>query len=546
MNRYMHYDGMEISMQDSFNLLQSAHSYVINAIGRMFTENPGVKEGGFDVSYTSSFNNTRHPGEGMEVSLVFDAGDVMFPNGEIFTGQKYKVRIPIEKKPGYRYVVIKHRVLRETLGYFAPGFPVEDQYLDCQDILSVHTRVGTAATTLSGDELIIARFLYTEDMAYPIIDKLQPFYYNYISVSEMIDPYTQPILNGILQTYHCVYAPSKYQDIETNRIDFLPGKDGFLHARAEAEEPSGARNFWLAHSQSETGRSLIANSMLPHVFYENGKTYNIIPLRLIKGLEYDTQSQQLDCYRATQGVFSTKEVVYGGGSATGSTTLAYVEWHPYLPILRMVNHTDSLGNCFIQMQALNNDASYMQEVPTRLTELGGTLPANLMIFSDETSGVDLVTKYISPGNRVMHTASESTVRSESARTPYMIITHQIGPDSFREHATQNWSSDCLLYQGNVVLSYTNRTYYKQYITSADVFNQVAVEDGNSDIGHLRVVGEDASFFNLDLVAPGPTSDSWTGLIEVNPGTTIVFHAYGASGEFCRFHGNIQIAIERNA
>lgn len=551
MNKYIHHDGMEISMQDSFNLLQKTHFLLINAVGRMFCEKPGVKESGFEVSYTSSVN-ARHPGEDVEISLIFSVGDAMFPNGEIFTGQNYDVRIPVEKTPGYRYVVIQHQVLRETLGSFAPGFPVKDRYLDCQDILSVHLRAGTASTNLLGNEMIIARFIYTEDMAYPTIENLQPFYFNYISVSEMIDTCERPRIDGITQDYQHIYAPPSYNSVEMNNVDFLPGRDTFLHVKAEIPtNPSGPRCFWLARSQSQSGRLLWGSSLLPHV------PPNVVPLKLIKGLSYNTKVQKLDCYRDARGYFSSEQDIQAGGSASGSINLSAI-WHSHLPVLKLVNTVDAPANCFVQSRTVNSDQTYMQETPTRLTNLSGKVPANLMIFPDQATSIKITSDYVSPSNHVVDSASANPARNTGVNEypACLIITHQMGPDAMRE-GPNDWSSDCRLIGETTVFTYHNDTSDKQYLISAALYNFVAPEAGSAPGstagGLLAIPGH--PLFRLSIEEPlapptPPHVSTFTakGLgIEIAPYEELAFNVTVLTAqEFCRFHGNIQIVIGKKS
>lgn len=548
MNKYLHVDGMQISMQDSFALANAAQNSTIKSLGKMLAESPGCKEN----SFTVSAEKIRHPGGIVQQYLVVTSGDVMFPNGEMFAGDRYEVRIPIEPSPGFRYIVIKHITARQAKGKFCPGFQVDDEYLMCRDVIQVHIRSGMISAAIDGSELIISKFIYTDDMAKPSLKDLRAMYCNMWSTSELIDCASAPIWSEVRQYYHNVMVSNVCLGSDMNNIDFIIRGGAFLTSKAMIDYSDVPREFWMMTSTSPGGTSKSEiYSLLPHIaIYPS-------PIRtfMMPGMRYGITARRVDCYRNILGIESEEISAVGGTGGNPGLNISAGWCDDSDGIWVQAAVATSVQNCFIQIWGSESGSGAygypLAEIPARSAEEGA--PELFIPVNPQISKFHITGRVVNGNNHVESEKSTIVYPTDTLNEANVSISYSIGPDPFNENFTA-FSSDMRCRNNDAgnrtpLFSYTNISDVDEYLIGAYLINNCTEEDtGDSTVGTVVIAGQGEAF-ELEIDDPTgatPFMSSWSGNILVEPGHKMQFTIkdMGSSSDYCRMGGIIQLLIRR--
>lgn len=548
MNKYLHVDGMQISMQDSFALMNAAQNTTIRGIGKMLAESPGTKENAFTVEA----QKIRHPGGTVQQCLVITTGDVMFPNGEMFAADSYEVRIPIEQAPGTRYIVIKHFTGRQTKGTFSSRYQVDDEYLMCQDVVRIYIRSGVTSVAIDGSELIIAKFTYTDDMNNPSIEDLRALYCNMWSTSELIDPETAPIWSEVRQYYHNLMVSNVCWNLYMNDVDFIIRGQAFLTSKAMLEIAEAPREFWMLTSTSPGGASKCEiYSLLPHT------SNNPSPIRtfIMPGLRYDVVAQRVDCYRNVVSAESDPVSAVGGTSGNPGLNMSAGWCGDCDGIWVQALTVTNTQNCFIQIwgsDSGNTPTGYpLFEIPARYPVEGA--PRIFIPIDPDLTKYHVTGRVVNGSNEVKGIQMTTVISALSLGGANASISYAIGPDPYTENST-TFSSDMRCRNNDAgtktsLFTYTNISGVDEHLVGAKLVNDCTEENGSdSTAGNIVVVGM-GDTFELEIDDPTgatPFESSWVGDILIEPGHKLEFTIkdMGASDNFCRMGGIVQLMLRR--
>lgn len=161
--KLLYEDGCQVSLSYATELIQNLMNNQVRNAMRLLTLTPGF------------FGTSFYP-EGIEydpstpsVAYVrMQVGSIVFPNGEIFGGQNFKLRIPVERKDGDQYIkVVYHENLRTRQKY---AFNQNGNYAEALDGVKVSV-ADLVTQSVDGDDLLIAKVIFgTNDITPQVID----------------------------------------------------------------------------------------------------------------------------------------------------------------------------------------------------------------------------------------------------------------------------------------------------------------------------------------------------------------------------------------
>jgi len=547
MNKYLHDSGLEISMQESFALMNHAQNNTIKSIGRLLTERPGVKEESFVVET----EKVRSPGGTVQQYLVVTCGDAFFPNSEVFIASPYEVRIPVEQAPGYRYLILKYRAMRQSKGKFSERFKPDNEYLFTDDYVSLFVR-NKAILAIDGSEMILARFLYTAVMSEPQIDMNRPRYSNAWSIAEAM-PSNQPSI-AVVQLLHDMLRKSSYGSMSLDTLVFIPQADLFLQASAVMLIPSPPyRAFKITKAVMANGQSHMLSQMLPMREIEN---YHHDGIRMFPGVAYEVSARNVDLYRGTLGTWSEAVEVVGGFAATGTPTLnlasGYFDGMDAIWVRAYFELMSDMSGVFVQIWVSDNESMPTGE-PHLEVPMRSFLPTirNLIPIAQGLGEAFITAKLVDATNTVLETRTQALLIPpptvpESGNFTYTITfgrdAYSLATCLFRKHG----GSESTLFK------YKNLSGKTEYIVKAKLTNY-AEDEGSSTPGQVISVSPYEGVvlpFDNPAAPPPPYQSEWTptpdNFIEVPDGASVTFRtSFVGDNVHCDFYGTIQLMIARS-
>ena len=549
MNKYLHNSGFEISMQDSFALMNHAQGNTAKSIGRLLTERPGVKEESFVVET----EKVRSPGGTVQQYLVVTCGDAFFSNSEVFIASPYEVSIPIEQAPGYRYLVLKYRSMRQTKGKFSERFKADNEYLFVDDYVSLFIR-NKAILALDGSEMILARFLYTAVMSEPQIEMNRPRYSNAWSIAEAM-PSNKPDIE-IVQLLHDMLRKSSHETLL-----FVPKSPMFLQALSKMQMPTPPfRAFKIIKAGMNNGQAHSLSQMLP--MREIGSDH-YDGIRMFPGIAYSVTARNVDLYRGTLGTWSEPEEVVGGFPVTGTPSLnlasGIFEGMDAIWVRPYFDYAADMGGVFVQLWA-STDEDYPAgephyEIPMRSYPSSTvSVPIRQLIpIPVGAEEIHITARLIDAQNNVLKSKTQLVTLTPPSAVSMgnHTFTMTFGRDAFSaDNLTCRFCNNAGTQA--TLFKYKNVSGKTEHIVRALLTNYAA-DAGFSNSGQVVSVSPHVGIvLDVDCPAapPPPYESSWipgdvSEYIEVPHGATVVFRTSFALSTHCDFFGTIQLMIVRD-
>lgn len=177
--KLLYEDGVELSLGKAYTFIQNIANNRIRNFTRVITQSPGFLDDSFKID-----GMERDLSQISTYYLKMKAGGVVFPNGEVFSGDGFECRIPIQKNPAIQYVKIKHVTLYQTKQDQSFG---EDGYANTTD--GVEIVVSTSPDLADdGTELLTSEVNYFPDFISPVSGDRRDSWVFFWSPSSVIDP----------------------------------------------------------------------------------------------------------------------------------------------------------------------------------------------------------------------------------------------------------------------------------------------------------------------------------------------------------------------
>ena len=219
MERYIHTDGQQIGLATSLSLLQSLQNNNIKNVIRICIGQCGFVGDDFEPLVV----NTSIGAEGVQ-QLVLTIGTVVFPNGEVFAGQRFKYTVPIERSDFDQFLIISYRALRQHHASYAPGFTPSDEYYMRRDGLSWRLVDEPDHTYQGLNELRVAKISFPPGGEMTVTDlrqKLYPYYGTDILAS------SESLIPPTISSLPHVILPDSIGSRPTNKVS-MPCNREFL------------------------------------------------------------------------------------------------------------------------------------------------------------------------------------------------------------------------------------------------------------------------------------------------------------------------------
>jgi len=152
-------------------MIQSLQNNNINNALRVGLSKIGFCGDGFEPVVTNSSISAA----GTQ-SLTLLVGTVVFPNGEVFAGQRFQYTIPVEPSTNFQYLLINYQPLRQHEARYAPGFNPGNEYYMRRDGISWRLVDAPDFTYQGLNELMVAKIDLPVDGNMSVIDLRQMLY----------------------------------------------------------------------------------------------------------------------------------------------------------------------------------------------------------------------------------------------------------------------------------------------------------------------------------------------------------------------------------
>lgn len=213
MDKYVHKDGLLISCAESYSLLQSATTNSNKYANRVLMGSAGALTGAYTVEELSA------PTEASSDRLIrVTVGPVMFPNGEVFLGERFRATIPVSANLSPQYLIMRYQPLRQTPGKYVSSIQPTAEYY--YRINGLRMYLTTALFTVNmTNELPIAKLTYAPGDSYITIEDMLPYFSTFmpghcrLNIEEINDIFAG---SGGIEAEQSIYT-------NTFKMDFVYG-----------------------------------------------------------------------------------------------------------------------------------------------------------------------------------------------------------------------------------------------------------------------------------------------------------------------------------
>lgn len=390
--KLLYEDGCQVSLSYATELIQNLMNNQVRNTMRLLTLTPGF----FGTSFYPE-GIEQDPSSPSVAYVRMQAGPVVFPNGEVFGGQNFVLRIPVERKDGYQYIkVVYHENLRTRQTY---AFNQNGNYAEVLDGVKIMV-ADVISQTVSGNDLLIAKVSFGIDDKIPQVTDIRNHWTFYWSGAEIVNS------AFTIQPISVEEKPSfdlKSTDSGMVPAHIISGDVSLLNILSiDVCDVKHYDNIRLLANHSEFND--LSHNRPPFVEKSNAE---VICRRYPAGITSDLQVKRIDAYRGgihTQWSEPVKYITGSGAISSGFSVSYSLVQCETMPVIGLKFWTESdLGpKFFIQLwisdSEINDETVPNYEIPFSYDENTGdeipyflyhyTIGSTILYFKYRVIGMD--------------------------------------------------------------------------------------------------------------------------------------------------------------
>ena len=402
--RLLYEDGVQVSLTYASELMQNLINNQIRNATRLITLTPGF--------FTDSFEPMgldKSPSEPTTFYIRLKAGSAIFPNGEIFSGEGYFCRVPIERKDGPQYIKLVHETLKRTEQQYI--FNKNGHYAESIDgARLVVSDDGTQSE--DGSDLLVAMVLYTPDIVMPEVTDIRDMWTFYWSGAQVVDSSAAVSIADIEEIFSNDLRATSNSNIAISGVSSeislitIPSMafDALTHAIDTHIECSDSNLMKILHRFMPPMTTVLLEEKLP--------------LRLPPGLPCLLKIRKQDAYRSDVASEWTDEETFVSGGLTTTFTRHFeynlYESRPFIGLRIWAEELpDNDRNYFLKLwlshSSIENTANVKAdfELPFISGEAtGADIPYFLFNYTAGQENLYCYYQIIGPNQRIVHEALE--------------------------------------------------------------------------------------------------------------------------------------------
>lgn len=394
-DRLQYVDRMEMSLSDAFGMIQSLQDGSILKATRIVTESAGFLPDSFiPVAVESSLEQ-----RGV-FYITFLAGPVVFPSGEVYIGDWFRVKLAIQKQIGYQYVLMRHVDLRRTAQHLAPGAGASIEYAERLD----GARLSLSSLPILSDdgmELLVARIRYEPGMQAPSVEDIRDIWRFFWTPSEIIDP--NESLDDILQLEEFQYTGDFRANQPTTPLRAINNEEAMIYVM-HFDENSMAHAF----NARATFGDCVFHSWEPRPFKRDTKSFptrEITGIYLPAGIEALFGVRRLDMYRGIATEWAAEQTLIPGQVTAHPTFDSLRKVSPYHTLIgwKMWATDFSEPHSFVKIWTRDDpiDANALtQPCDLELPVVRGSVPYNIIPGNPAVDKMYLASRLIDPDHTI--------------------------------------------------------------------------------------------------------------------------------------------------